>query len=515
MKRIIIPFVVCMIACSFGCERKNMIDKGTETPPLSPERQEKVFNSKLAGFWYPGETNVLLDMIDDLAKNAEAQALENVVALIVPHAGIKFSGETALAAYKSLPRNYERIVIIGPSHRIAMRQVLSVPNATHYQTLLGKVALDTDFIDALLQNPHFQQISEAHENEHSVQIQIPLLQKTQQDFKLVPIVAGQCSPEVIKKVAETIVSLSDGNTLIVASSDFTHYGANYGYVPFIENVPEQLKKLDLGAYEHIAKLDATGFLDYCRTTGATICGSIPIAILLEMLPSDTKSSLIKYTTSGEITGDYSLSVSYMSVAFSGKPFEKKTTMPTKDKSTELTENDHDLLLKLARKTLEFLMANDRTPSLSELNINMPEKLKTNRAVFVTLLKKGQLRGCIGDLSPVQPLYMSVMQNAINAAIHDPRFLRVRPEELKDIKIEISALTVPTPVKNASDIRIGTDGVIIRKQGRRSVFLPHVAPEQGWGLEETLMHLSVKAGLPADAWEEGAEFLVFQAELFSE
>jgi len=126
-----------------------------------------------------------------------------------------------------------------------------------------------------------------------------------------------------------------------------------------------------------------------------------------------------------------------------------------------------------------------------------------------------LRGCIGDIFPQRPLYKSVIRNAINACFNDRRFPPVAEAECKDITIEISALTVPEPVASADEIRIGTDGVVLSKDGRSAVFLPQVAPEQGWDVDQMLTQLSLKAQLTADAWKEGASFLVFQADVFGE
>ena len=131
-----------------------------------------------------------------------------------------------------------------------------------------------------------------------------------------------------------------------------------------------------------------------------------------------------------------------------------------------------------------------------------------RAAFVTLKKHSLLRGCIGDIFPQRPLYRSIILNAINACFNDRRFQPVTEDECGDITIEISALTTPEPVDSADKIRIGTDG-------HSAVFLPQVAPEQGWDINQMLTQLSLKAQLPDDAWKEGASFLVFQAVVFGE
>jgi MEMO1 family protein len=345
-------------------------------------------------------------------------------------------------------------------------------------------------------------------------MQLPLLQYRFSDFNLVPVVVGQCSPATILKAAEIFKSIVDGNTLVVASSDFTHYGPNYDYVPFQRNIQEELKKLDMGAYDYIAKQDGDGFLRYCDKTGATICGKIPIAILLSMLPTGTKVELLKYATSGEQAGDFANSVSYFSIAFHGE-WQKQTPPLSLKADSLLTQEDKQNLLLLARRTIEFYQQNKNVPTPDQLGISITGAMKVSRAVFVTLKKNSDLRGCIGEIFPSQPLYKSVILNAVNAANNDLRFLPVKRGELSEIKIEISALTIPHPIDSYNKIRLGTDGIVMEKDNSSAVFLPQVAPEQGWTLEETLTQLSLKAGLAADAWKKDATFLVFQAEVFGE
>jgi len=190
------------------------------------------------------------------------------------------------------------------------------------------------------------------------------------------------------------------------------------------------------------------------------------------------------------------------------PVEPKAEAP-------LSEADKRQLLALARKTIVYYLSHGKAPSPSDLGIQVSEAMKVQRAAFVTLKKRGDLRGCIGDVLPRQPLFKSVIGNAVNAAVNDPRFNPVTASECNDLTIEISALTVPRPVASADQIHLGTDGIILRKAGRSALFLPQVAPEQGWDIQQTLTQLSRKVGLPADAWKEGASIQVFQAEVFGE
>ena len=465
--------------------------------------------------WHPNDPNVLAKQVESFFQKAQVQSADDVVAIISPHAGYAYSGQTAAFGVKAAKAKYKRVIVIGPSHQVPMQDVLSVPGlVTHYQTPVGEIPLDTEFINKLLQSPLFKDIPQAYRTEHSVFMQLPLLQYRLGDFKLVPIVAGQCSGQTVQKAASILKTLVDSNTLVVASSDFVHYGPNYDYIPFDQNIPDGLKKLDMGAYDYISKLDSAGFIQYCDKTGATICGRIPIAILLSMLPSGTRPELLKYTTSGELTGDFTNSVSYLSVAFHGD-WQKQAKVEPAKTDTALTQEDHKKLLLLARRTIEFYLQKGSVPTPEELDIPISEAMKVRRAAFVTLNKNSDLRGCIGEIFPSQSLYKSVIANAINAAVNDWRFTPVTKNELSSIKIEISALTVPQSIESYNQIRIGTDGVVLSKGGQMALFLPQVATEQRWTLEEMLTHLSLKAGLPENAWKSGASFQVFQAEVFGE
>jgi hypothetical protein len=515
--RLVIP-LVCVFCILFVTTCKKTPAPVKEA--VKPKKEEpaklakSVLHSSLPGNWYPADAKTLNEQIAGFFEKAKVEPINDVIALILPHAGYQFSGQTAAFGLKTTGKQYKRVIIIGPSHRVPMEEVLSVPRATHYETPLGQIPLDVEFIDKLLKHSIFQNIPQANEYEHSTQIEVPLLQYVQKNFKLVPIVAGDCSFETIGKAGAILKSLVDEDTLVIASSDFTHFGPNYGYVPFRENIPEQLKQLDMGACEHIKALDYKGFLDYRSKTGTTICGFVPISVLLSMLDKSVEAKLIKYTTSGELTGDYTNSVSYLSVVFSGR-WGSSSEIEPQANSFKLTEEDKKQLLALTRKSLVYFLQRRRIPEASELNVAVSDAMRCQRAAFVTLKEDSQLRGCIGDIFPRQPLYKSVISNAINAGVYDRRFLPVTEAECNNITIEISALTVPKPIASSDEIRIGIDGVVLNKNGYSAVFLPQVAPEQGWDVNQMLTQLSLKAGLPADAWKEGANFLVFQADVFGE
>jgi MEMO1 family protein len=279
----------------------------------------KNLKSNLAGQWYCDDVVELSEELSDYISKVEQSQLDNVMAILLPHAGYSYSGQVAAYGINQIAgKKYKRVIVLGPTHRVHMIDAVSIPDVDYIETPLGRQALDTELIQKLRKEPEVLSLEQVHQYEHSVQIEIPLLQYVLDDFKLVPIVVGQLEKETIKKVAKMLSDNIDNETLIVVSSDFTHYGKAFGYVPFNNDIENNLKALDMGAFRYIEDIDIDGFLDYIENTGVTICGRYPIAILLAMLPDNTNVELLKYQTSGHISGDWSHCVSYLSAAFSGR-----------------------------------------------------------------------------------------------------------------------------------------------------------------------------------------------------
>jgi AmmeMemoRadiSam system protein A len=183
----------------------------------------------------------------------------------------------------------------------------------------------------------------------------------------------------------------------------------------------------------------------------------------------------------------------------------------------LSDADLKLLHRLAVLALEDAVLGasaSRTATLAEELEHLPQKLYEPAGAFVTLKRHGDLRGCIGTIGPTQPLYLAVLDNGDNAARRDPRFRPVQASELEDLEVEVSVLSPPRPIDSWEAFRVGEQGIILSKDGRRAVFLPEVATEQGWTREQTLSYLARKAGLSADDWREGAGFSVFTSTKYS-
>ena len=183
----------------------------------------------------------------------------------------------------------------------------------------------------------------------------------------------------------------------------------------------------------------------------------------------------------------------------------------------LNAEERAFLREVAARAVAAAAAGESAPDPAgvarELGVPLVGRLAETGGAFVTLHRDGRLRGCIGTIVGREPLAAAVADNGVAAAVHDPRFAPVAPDEVSNLTLEVSALTPLRAVAGPGDIVVGRHGILLEKNGRHAVFLPQVATEQGWDLPTTLAHLCRKAGLPADAWREGTRFHVFEAEVF--
>jgi len=520
------------------------------TPPAAnaPRAPAGVRPSALAGSWYPGRHSLIAAEVDRLVRaTAAAPALAaKPLAIIVPHAGWRYSAYAAAAAFRTMePGDYDRVVIVAPSHH-AFFDGFSVPEATAFRTPAGDVPICRDVMKKLRDGVLVKTVAGTHEPEHSVEVELPFLQERLGGFCLVPILAGRSDAAGQAEIAARLARLDDGRTLFVFSSDFTHYGPRYSYTPFGPRAADAraaIRDLDERAMTLIAARDAAGFRAFLDETSDTICGREPIKVLLEMLPRiapKAKGARLAYYTSADLPGAADDgAVSYVAMAFvdgaagRGKPDAAPTAplgapapvSPVAPDAPPLPGDVGASLLRLARATVrtELLGTDDVTTALRDLPPGARAALVRLQATFVTLRRKEpaaappseRLRGCIGQVSPSYPLPESVVVSAAGAALNDPRFPPVKAEELPGLEVELTVLSPPRPIASWHDIVLGRHGIVIAKGGRRAVFLPEVPVQEKWTLEETLVHLARKAGLPEDAWREGADFQVFEAQVFEE
>lgn len=480
--------------------------------------------STIAGSWYPGAPARLEAMIDSFLAPCPAPE-KPCNALVVPHAGYPYSGPTAGYAYATVDRKaVRRAILLAPSHRYAIRDLAVMPLADAVSTPLGEIPVDAAMRDALLRSPVFRADDGVHRLEHSTQIQYPFLQHCLDEFKILPVVTGILSNAAADAVAKALKPFLADDVLLVVSSDFIHYGKDFDYEPFPDDAEAKSRELNLDAADAICKRDAARFERIVNESGATICGRDPIRVALRMLPDGCAGTVLHYATSSDDTRDFSRFVCYCSIGFHAEfppaPERAEPAAPEKTDGGVLSESDRKFLLDLARRAIRYSLKTRMVATADALGVNpdaLSPALKKHMGAFVTLNMKRnhRLRGCIGEIEPYRPLWKAVLGRAIDAAFRDPRFPPLAAGEFDDVEIEISALTPAVPVDSWRDIVIGRHGMTLTKNGRSAVFLPQVAPEQGWGIEETLTHLSMKAGLPRDAWREGASFTVFEAIVFHE
>ncbi len=500
----------------------------------------KVRPSAIAGSWYPAERSlVAVEVAQDMSEAAAAPALpQRPIALVVPHAGWRFSGVVAAAAYRNLHAgDFARVVIVGPSHHAAF-EGFDVTDADAYQTPLGDVPICREAAAALTRDKVARPVPGAEDQEHSIEIQLPFLQQTLGSFCLVPIEAGETTVEQQKALAEKLAALNDGKTLYVFSSDFTHYGPRYGYAPFGPSGREARDKIraqNTEAVDLLLKKDAAGFRAYIARTNDSICGRHGLGVLLELLPRIAPKAsgvLLSRYASVDLPGfEDDSSVTYVALAYAAKKPEPAKALETppvlKPCSPDAPPVGEDLarkVVELARAALktELTRTDDLQRALASLPASRPE-LDRLQGVFVTLNRtdpveiqaEGKLRGCIGQIFPVLPLREAVVHAAVSAALQDPRFVPVDPTELGRLAVEVTLLSPPKPIGSWREIKLGTHGIVLEKGDRRAVFLPQVPGEEGWTIEETLSHLSRKAGLSSDAWREGAKFSVFTGQVLEE
>ncbi|MBP5585378.1 MAG: AmmeMemoRadiSam system protein B [Lentisphaeria bacterium] len=482
----------------------------------------QILASTIAGSWYPGDPVRLKAMIDSfLAPCPVPEKPYNVI--VVPHAGYPYSGPTAGYAYAAIDReNIRRVILLAPSHRYGIRDLAVVPMSDAVSTPLGTIPLDTAMRDALLGNAMFRGDDGVHRLEHSTQIQYPFLQHRLGDFRLLPVIVGTLSSRAADALAAALKPHLADDVLLVVSSDFIHYGRDFDYEPFPQDTEEKTRALNLDAADAIRLGDTARFERIVDESGATICGREPIRAALRMLPDRCSGRVLHYATSSDESRDFSRFVCYCSIGFHAEypPAPVRNGDDAEADPEGLSSGDKSFLLDLARRAIQYAIDTRMIPTAEALGVNPDElspALRKNMGAFVTLSlrQNHRLRGCIGEIQPFRPLWKAVLGRAVDAAFRDPRFLPLTAQEFTDVEIEISALTPAVPVGGWRDIVIGRHGMTLSKNGRSAVFLPQVAPEQGWGIKETLTHLSMKAGLPPDAWREGASFTVFEAIVFHE
>ena len=470
----------------------------------------------VAGQFYPGDSVTLSKEITDYFKKAKKEPIPGkIITLISPHAGYMYSGQVAAYAYKLLEGlSFQTVVVISPSH-VAYFQGASIYNGDAYETPLGKILIDTSVAGKMADiNNRVFLSSKGHgfvgtRGEHALEVQLPFLQLVLGKFKLVPIVIGDQDWTTCEALAEALTeSLKGKSALIVASSDLSHFH------PYNEAI-----RLDSIVMNHVNSFDPEGLYEDISTGLCEACGASPIisAMLAAKGLGADKAKVLKYANSGDVTGDRSGVVGYMAaVMYNSKPTSEGEGKKESEKAgveLGLSAKDKKTLMQIARTTIEKRVKGEKVP---EFTVESPI-LKEKRGAFVTIHKHGQLRGCIGYIEAIKPLYITIREMAEAAALNDPRFPPVSPQELPSLDLEISVLTPLKKIKDTNEIVIGKHGILLKKGYHQGVFLPQVATEQGWDRITFLNEVCGKAGIyDPNCWKEkDVEIYIFSAEVFKE
>lgn len=473
---------------------------------------------EFSGQFYPSSKKELSKMIDDfLAKATPFSVSGEILMLISPHAGYGFSGQVAAFGYKLIKnKSYKTVIIMGTSHHKVFSGAALYGQGS-FATSLGKVNIDEEFVKSILNKDAEVFLDDsAFNNEHSVEVQLPFLQRVLPNFsvqnnnladkqgfayhgKIVPVVIGDCSLEACKKIAlllkEAIGQRKD--VLVVVSTDLYH-GYDFKEADSVDEITLNL----------IKKMDYQGLYYALRDGHAQACGGFAAVIALNLAKELGCQGLevLNHTNSAKVSGKLvqgDWTVGYASCA----------VIRQEGEGIMLTIQQKQKLLKIARESiLTYLKTGEK------LRINESDPLLSQKmGAFVTLNTHGELRGCIGNLVASQPLYLTVRDMAIEAAMDDPRFSSLSLSEFKDVEIEISVLSILERAASAEKVELGKHGVLVRRGNQSGVFLPQVARETGWSKEEFLNNLCAhKAGISADAWKDkDTELYIFTADVFSE
>lgn len=459
----------------------------------------EIKKAELAGTWYTDSKEALTAELQSyLAKASPPKVKGEIVALISPHAGFRYSGPVAAYGFKAIEgKGIKTVIVMGFSHK-QQYDGIALLDVDGFETSLGVVNIDKKITKALIdKDSKIYNYPVAFSGENSIELQIPFLQIVLKDFRVVLIAIGNQNLENCEILGKALYDVlkDEESYLLVASTDMYHYLAY-----------ERANEIDKKTISFIKEFDVWGLYQESRTAGHRLmCGYGAVCatmIAAKRLGAD-KVEALKYANSGDTAGDKSRVVGYLSAVILDSEAKEKNM---------LDEAQRKKMLKLARDTITHYLETGEKLAVKEDD----SVLNKEMGAFVTLHKYGQLRGCIGNMVGRGPFYLTVRDMAIAAAT-DRRFRPVTLEEMKGIDIEISALSPLEKIDNPEVIEMGKHGVIVKNAFTSGVYLPQVATEQGWNREQFMNSLcGQKAGMAPDAWKKGeCEIYTFTAEVFGE
>ena len=464
-----------------------------------------------AGSFYAGTRPALESQLKELFSRAVEKELEGRPrCLIVPHAGYSYSGIVAASGYKSIPGNagYKNIFIIASSHREYFKGA-SVYSQGDYLTPLGKARVNRSLASKLIaENRVIGFNASAHDREHSIEVQVPMIQfhfDQPDPPSIVPIVIGSSDLSTARDLATALLPYFTSENLFVISSDFSHYPGYDEAVRIDQLTGDAILQNDPKLFYNTLRKNSSSGINNLATP---CCGWTSVLTLLYMSERNPGITLtpVLYRNSGDAPiGDRDRVVGYWAIAGHERA-------PAVDQFV-LNEQDKKKLLEISRSTLETYLASGEIQEVVPGSLSAI--LREKAGAFVSLYKHGQLRGCIGNFQPDDPLYQVVQQMTLAAATRDTRFYPVDPVELEHISIEISVLTPLRKIESIDEFQLGRHGIYMKKDGKSGTYLPQVAGDTGWSREEFFGHCANdKAKIGWDGWKE-ADLFVYEAIVFGE
>ena len=459
----------------------------------------------VAGKFYPSTSTELKQEIKTIFDESPNYFIsEELRAIIVPHAGYVFSGTVAGTAYKAL-KKYDtpvNVFIIGSSHHVHFGGA-SIYNKGDYITPVGKVSVNRDIANKLFKsNENISYVPEAHNLEHTIEVQLPFLQYLYGDaLRIVPIIVGTQSIKVCQSIGKTLKPYFKHENLFVISSDFSHYPSYH-----------DAKYCDALTAKSILSNNTTELLKTIETIkskkledlATPICGLSAILTLLSITENEKVNyKLFDYKNSGDhpYFGDKTRVVGYWSIGVTSKA-----------KELVLSQNEKETLLEIARDAI-YNQLNIRKIR-NQYQVEESSILNDRLGVFVSLYVKNKLRGCIGRFINDIPLHKLTAKMSVAAATVDSRFNPIKVNEMNDLKIEISVLSELDKVQDIREIIPGKHGIYLLKDNRSGTFLPQVAEKNNWDTEEMLAQCTeIKLGLEREDWKD-AEIFKYTALVFS-
>lgn len=439
----------------------------------------KIKEPSVSGMFYPSDREVLEKQINNFAQNI-AESEYKSRAVIVPHAGLVYSGQLAFEGINCLKRDIKNLFIFAPAHRVAF-EGLSLSGFDEWKTPLGNIELNQTVNRELEEKFNAKIFDEAFREEHSVEIQLPIIQTIFENVKIIPVLVGRENPEKITEIISEYYPNQDFGFII--SSDLSHFLTD-----------EQAKQIDGKTAEMIESGDIQNF------SYEQACGAVGIYGLVQFANKNNYSLIrVNMYNSSLVTDDKSRVVGYGSwMLYEGT------------KNRFIKEYYSEYSLKLCRDVIEARLNG------SKIITDHPTVFESEGACFVTLKKHGHLRGCIGSIIAHRPLIIDLLHNAQNAAFSDPRFNPVSKDEIKDLTIDISLLSTPKQMKFQDEADFMNqivpfkDGIIIKDGHFQAVYLPSVWEEIP-DKETFIRTLKMKAGLPPNHFSKTFEAFRFETE----